>query len=306
MPGKVREIPAHTNEPIKYVVIYARVSSNRMEQLESLKTQISGLTKFVANHQNWKLIDVYIDIASSKKGSVRPEFNKMLNDCKAGLTDIVVVKNVSRFGRDTVKVLDAVNELKEADVRVIFIQDDLDTAKADSAFYLSIIASLARAENDSRSADINYGLSKKAKNGTLGFYNKLVYGYTKDENGNLIINEDEAAVVRLIFDLYLKGASIGGIIKELKDREIKSSRGKDTWSKGSVEKVLSREKYTGVGIVNIGGENGCIYKVQKNHPAIISKEVFNATQRAKVERSNMVEDESGKHRRHTKYSSKKH
>ena len=122
---------------------------------------------------------MYIDIASSKKGSVRPEFNKMLNDCKARLADIVVVKNVSRFGRDTVKVLDPVNELKDADVRVIFIQDDLDTAKADSAFYLSIISSLAQAENDSRSADINYGLSKKAKNGTLGFYNKLVYGYAK-------------------------------------------------------------------------------------------------------------------------------
>lgn len=214
---------------------------------------------------------MYIDIASSKKGSVCPEFSKMLNDCKAGLTDIVVVKNVCRFGQDTVKVLDAVNELKEADVRLIFIQDDLDTAKADSAFYLSIISSLAQAKNDSRSADINYGFSKQAKNGTLGFYNKLVYGYTKDENGNLIINEDEAAVVRLIFDLYLKGASIGGIIKKLKDREIKSSQGKDTWSKGSVEKVLNREKYTGVGIVNIGGENGYIYKVQKNHPVLYLK-----------------------------------
>lgn len=102
MSGKVRVIPANTNEPVKYVVIYARVSSNSMEQLDSLKAQISGLTKYVSRQRNWKLVDVHIDIASSKKGSVRPKFKNMINECKTGLTDIVVVKNISRLGRDTV------------------------------------------------------------------------------------------------------------------------------------------------------------------------------------------------------------
>ncbi len=105
MPGKVRVIPANTTEPVKYVVIYSRVSSNSMEQLDSLKAQISGLTKFISSQRNWKLVDIYIDIASSKKGSVRPEFTKMINECKAGLTDIVVVKNISRLGRDLLKCL---------------------------------------------------------------------------------------------------------------------------------------------------------------------------------------------------------
>ena len=72
MPGKVRVIPSNTIEPIKHVVIYARVSSNSMEQLDSLKAQISGLTKFVSGQRNWKLVDIHIDIASSKKGSARP------------------------------------------------------------------------------------------------------------------------------------------------------------------------------------------------------------------------------------------
>ena len=118
MPSKVRVMPANTNEPMKHVVIYARVSSNTTEQLDSLKAQVSGLTKFVSVHNNWKLVDIHIDIASSKKGSVRPAFHKMIEECKAGLTDIVVVKNISRLGRDTVEVLDAINTLREAEVRI--------------------------------------------------------------------------------------------------------------------------------------------------------------------------------------------
>lgn len=127
MPGKVRVIPANTNEPMKHVVIYARVSSNTMDQLESLKAQISGLTKFVSGHNNWKLVDIHIDIASAKKDSARPAFHQMIEECKAGLTDIVVVKSISRLGRDTVEVLDAINTLRDSQVRIIFKQEELDT-----------------------------------------------------------------------------------------------------------------------------------------------------------------------------------
>lgn len=118
MSDNVRVIPANTNEPIKHVVIYARVSSNSMEQLDSLKAQISGLTKFVSGQRNWKLVDIHIDIASSKKGSVRPALNQMIKECKAKLTDIVVIKSISRLGRDTVEVLDAINTLREAQVKL--------------------------------------------------------------------------------------------------------------------------------------------------------------------------------------------
>lgn len=154
MQGKVRVIPANTNEPVKHVVIYARVSSNNMEQLNSLKAQISGLTKFVSGHNNWKLVDIHIDIASSKKGSVRPAFNQMIEECRAGLTDIVVVKNISRLGRDTVEVLNAINSLREADVRIIFKQEELDTATVGSSLLISTIEACTQAENESRSANI--------------------------------------------------------------------------------------------------------------------------------------------------------
>ena len=141
MPGKVRVIPANTNEPMKHVVIYARVSSNTMDQLESLKTQVSGLTKFISGHNNWKLVDIHIDIASAKKDSSRPAFHQMIEECKAGLTDIVVVKSISRLGRDTVEVLDAINTLRESQVRIIFKQEELDSLTVGSSLLISTVQS---------------------------------------------------------------------------------------------------------------------------------------------------------------------
>ncbi len=303
MPGKVRVISPRISEPVKHVVIYARVSSNSMEQLESLKAQISGLVGFVSGHNNWKLVDIHIDIASSKKGSARPAFHKMIEECRAGLTDIVVVKNISRLGRDTVEVLDAINTLKEADVRIIFRQEELDTLTVGSSLLISTIEACTQAENETRSANIKWGIKQRASNGSLGFYRRKCYGYDKGENGDLVINEEQAVIVRLIFDLYLGGKSILGIVKELKERGIKSPTGKDNWPKRSIEEMLSNEKYIGIAVVNVDGEEGQVYKLNNSHPAIISNEIFDAVQEEKLKRSNLVVDENGIHRSNKKYSS---
>lgn len=305
MPGKVRVIPPRVSEPVKHVVIYARVSSNSMEQLESLKAQISGLVEFVSGHNNWKLVDIHIDIASSKKGSARPAFHKMIEECRAGLTDIVVVKNISRLGRDTVEVLDAINTLKEADVRIIFRQEELDTLTVGSSLLISTIEAYTQAENETRSANIKWGIKQRASNGSLGFYRRKCYGYDKGENGDLVINEEQAVIVRLIFDLYLGGKSILGIVKELKERGIKSPTGKDNWPKRSIEEMLSNEKYIGIAVVNVDGEEGQVYKLNNSHPAIISKEMFDVVQEEKLKRSNVELTDDGIRRKSRKYSSKR-
>jgi site-specific DNA recombinase len=305
MPGKVRVIPPRISEPVKHVVIYARVSSNSMEQLESLKTQISGLVGFVSGYNNWKLVDIHIDIASSKKGSARPAFHKMIEECRAGLTDIVVVKNISRLGRDTVEVLDAINTLKEADVRIIFRQEELDTLTVGSSLLISTIEACTQAENETRSANIKWGIKQRASNGSLGFYRRKCYGYDKGENGDLVINEEQAVIVRLIFDLYLGGKSILGIVKELKERGIKSPTGKDNWPKRSIEEMLSNEKYIGIAVVNVDGEEGQVYKLNNSHPAIISKEMFDVVQEEKLKRSNVELTDDGIRRKSRKYSSKR-
>lgn len=121
------------------VGIYCRVSTNSAEQLQSLQAQVSHLTKLTAAMPQWLLADVYMDIATSKTGSSRKEFNRMLEDCKAHKLNIILIKSISRFGRDTVEILDALNQLKQFGVRVIFEQEELDTAKTDSDLMITII-----------------------------------------------------------------------------------------------------------------------------------------------------------------------
>lgn len=121
-----------------------------------------------------------------------------------------------------------------------------------SSLLISTIEACTQAENETRSANIKQGIKQRASNSSLGFYRRKCYGYDKDENGDLVINEKQAEVVKLIFDLYLSGKSILGIIKELKDRSIKSPTRKDKWPKRSVEEMLSNEKYIGIAVVNVG------------------------------------------------------
>lgn len=140
----------------------------------------------------------------------------------------------------------------------------------------------------------------------MGFYRRKCYGYDKDKNGDLVINKEQAEVVKQIFDLYLGGKSVLGIVKELKERSIKSPTGKDNWPKRSIEEMLSNEKYIGVSVVNVGGKEGQIYKLSNSHPSIIPKEMFDTVQEEKIQRSNLDISENGVSKRKSKkYSSKK-
>lgn len=124
----------------------------------------------------------------------------MLEDCKSNNLDIILTKSISRFGRDTVDTLDALNQLKTLGVRVIFEQKSLDTVDTDSYLMISIIKSIAQAENESSSENIKWGIKQRAAQGTSKLYDRKCYGYDHDENGKLIINEEQAAVVRKIFN----------------------------------------------------------------------------------------------------------
>jgi len=231
---RVHFIPPRPVQREKLVGIYCRVSSNSMEQLNSLTNLISALTRLTATTPNWLLVDTYIDIASGKSGSKRIEFIRMLEDCQAKNIEIVITKNISRFGRDTVEVLESLNKLKEHGVRVIFEQEGLDTADSDSELMISIIESIAQAENESRSENIKWGYRRHAAQGTSKLYNRKCYDYENDTDGVLIIKEDEAKNVRLIFELYLRGFSIIGIKRELEKRGIKTPTGKENWSKRTI------------------------------------------------------------------------
>jgi len=289
----------------KRVGIYCRVSTNSAEQLKSLAAQVSALTRLTAANPKWLLVDVYIDIASSKTGSSRKEFIRMLQDCKSRDIEIVLTKSISRFGRDTVEILDALNQLRNLGVRVIFEQEVLDTADTDNDLLISIIESIAQAENESRSENIKWGIKQRAAQGASKLYNRKCYGYYNDEDGNLAINESEAKNVRLIYNLYLQGKSVIGIVKELERLGIKSPTGKDTWPKRSLDVILSNEKYIGNARLLDDGKHSSYYLAENNNPAIISKETFQAVQIEKQHRSNVIKSEEGVQRKSKKFSSKK-
>lgn len=305
MDQKIWYIPARNDRLEKKVGIYCRVSTNEKEQLYSLAAQISALTRAVAHVSQWRLADVFIDIVSAKGELPWREFERLIRECEAHNISIVLTKSISRFGRDTVETLSAINRLKAAGVRIIFEQENLDTEEVDSNLMISVMESLAQAENESRSGNIRLGFAMRAANGTSGLYKRKLYGYTKDKDGELVIDDEQAKVVRDIFRWYLDGASVLGIIKKLSNAGIPSPTGKGTWSKRSIEKMLENEKYTGTVTLLDSATQEYRYQMKDCHPPIITESEFRAVQEEKKKRSNIVIGNDGKHRSSKKYSSKK-
>ena len=305
MNSKIWYIPARNDRLEKKVGIYCRVSTAEKEQLYSLAEQISALTRAVANVSQWRLADVFIDIASAKGDIPRREFERLMKECEAHNISVVLTKSISRFGRDTVETLTAINNLKAVGVRIIFEQENLDTAEVDSDLMISVMESLAQAENESRSENIRMGLAIRAANGTSGLYKRKLYGYTKNINGELVIDEEQAKNVRDIFRWYLDGASVLGIIKKLYDAGILSPTGKEKWNKRTIETMLSNEKYTGTVTLLDSATQEYEYQMKECIPPIITENEFRAVQEEKKKRSNIVTDDEGTHRSSKKYSSKK-
>lgn len=170
---------------------------------------------------------------------------------------------------------------------------------------VAVMESIAQAENESRSENIKWGIKQRAAAGTSKLFDRKCYGYKHDEDDRLIIDEEKAKNVKLIFDLYLRGESVIGIIKELEKRKILSPTGKMKWCKRTIDVMLSNEKYTGDVELLKSGKNEVYYLASGNNPVIISKEVFEMVQMEKVKRSNVVKSENERKRKSSKYSSKK-
>ena len=190
-------------------------------------------------------------------------------------------------------------------MRIIFEQENLDTDEIDSNLMISVMEAVAQAENESRSDNIRMGLAHRAANGTSGLYKRKLYGYARDKDGELVIDEEQAKVVRDIFRWYLDGASVLGIIKKLSDAGIHSPMGKEKWNKRAIEKLLENEKYTGTVTLLDSATQEYEYQMKECHQPIITESEFRAVQEEKKNRSNVVTDEDGTRRSKKKYSSKK-
>ncbi len=313
---KITVIPA-ARQPEKWVAIYCRVSTAYESQEESLDIQIATLKQVVAYNPKWKLYHIYTDKDSG--GNVfRPGFQKMIFDCYENRINIVLVKTISSFARNTVDLLETINRLKSLGVEVIFHQENLRTSETDDDLLISVLSAIAQAESESTGEAIRWGLKRGFISGKSKLYFRRCFGYKQDEDGGLVIDEAQAEVVRLVFDLYLNGHSSVSIIKELAKQNILSPQGKKTWSKKTVQTLLQNEKY--IGHVLLGksyagefpnnrqhinrGEHEQFLRKNAHEP-IISEELFDRVQEEMKRRSNIERYAGIPKRKSTHYSVKR-
>ena len=299
------------NMGYKAVGIYARVSTSLPSQLHSMAMQVSALTHQVYRLPQWSLADIYMDFASGAGVDNRSEFQRMINDCVNGKIELVLTKSISRFGRDTVDGLSAIRELKAHGVEVYFDLEELHSFQPDFELHYSIRAAIAQDEREDFHDSIVLAMNQKVTDGTSSIYSRPCYGYRKAEDGSLVIIPEEAEYVRLIFELYLSGKSIVGIMRELAQRNILSPTGKVTWSRRAIDTLLSNEKYRGNSTASTARMSGDPhskprdkYLYQGHHEAIIDEETFIAVAEEKTRRSNIESDENGIRRKKTRYVAK--
>lgn len=282
---KVKIIPARKKAKKVCVGIYARVSLARKAQLKSLAAQISGLTRYCYQFQ-YPLKDVYIDVASGKKDTERPGFARLIRDCECGTINYVMMKSMSRFGRDTIEVLEMYRRIHSTGADVYFQEEDVDSRWENPEQWLAIGAAIAQTENESRSGNIKRGLSMRALDGRSKLYQRKCYGYDHGENGNLKIDENQAEIVKEIFQLYLDGKSVDDIRDQLYEKDVPTPGDeKKKWSRGSVTGVLHQSKYTGNVTISASDEKGSSVVMTDAVPVIISDDTFQKVQKVMEQRA---------------------
>ena len=196
----------------KRVAAYARVSEEKGRTLHSLSAQVSFYSSFIQKHPEWGYVGVYADSGMTGTSSDRNEFQRLLADCNAGKIDIVLVKSISRFARNTVDLLETVRHLRDIGVEVRFEKERINSLSGDGELMLSILASFAQEESRSTSENVKWAIRKGFKEGRGNQF--CLYGYHWDGNEYHIVPE-EAEIVRLIFSNFLKGLSAEQTEKQL-------------------------------------------------------------------------------------------
>ena len=192
--------------PKTRVAAYCRVSTDTDEQATSYEAQVEHYTKYIKQNPAWESAGIYADDGISGTNTKnRVEFNRLIDDCMAGKIDMVVTKSISRFARNTLDCLKYIRQLKDKNIAVYFEKESINTLDAKGEVMLTIMASLAQQESESLSQNVKLGLQYRYQQGKVQVCTTRFLGYDKDENGKLIINKEEAEVVKRIFREYLEG-----------------------------------------------------------------------------------------------------
>ncbi|WP_418687821.1 recombinase family protein [Agathobaculum butyriciproducens] len=292
------------------VAAYCRVSTDSEEQLNSYEAQKSYYTQKIQDSPDWEMAGIYADEGitgtSLKK---RTEFKKMITACKRGHIDLIITKSLSRFARNTVDCLETVRLLKANGIGVYFEKENINTLTESSEFLITLFSGFAQAESESLSKNVAWGKAKSAEAGKVTFQYKKMLGYRKGADGQPEIVPEEAEVIKRIYHRYLDGCTLGQIKRELDEDDVPTAQGVDSWSPAIIHNILTNEKYIGDALLQKTYVTDCIskkvkknqgeramYYVENNHPAIISREVFDQVRNEMTRRSSKrkVLQKSGK------------
>ena len=217
----------------------------------------------------------------------------MMHDAKKHRFDIILVKSLSRFGRDTLEALSTIKSLKKMNVALLSEVEQINTLEVNDTV-LSILLAAAQEKSASKSENIKFGIHQRMRSGKAVLNHTRFLGYTKDETGKLVVVPQKAEIVRKIFSLYLDGNGVRKIKRYLEENGIKTVTGKTEWSTSTIDRILSNEKYMGnlllqkiytpdflIGKQKKNYREQSMFLIENAHEAIVSKEIFEEVQRRK-------------------------
>ncbi len=281
----------------KRVVAYVRVSSASKAQIHSYEFQEQYWRgKFDGDPDN-KLVHIYADRGISGSSAYkRPQFMQMLQDARNSQFDVIHTKSVSRFARNTVELLQAVRELRDMGIEVIFEKEQISTLQPTSELFLTIAASIAENDLQVDSQRQKWSFQRRFENGWYSI-GSGIYGYRMTGDNQLVIVPEEAEVVRWIYDMYLSGCGCPTIADTLNKAGIQNNKG-NPWRPNTILKLISNEKYMGDAMMgksvsidgrkcdNMDGQYGERFYIEDAHEAIVSKETFYKAQEQRQRRAN--------------------
>jgi len=283
---------------LKRVCAYARVSTDFEDQKNSYEAQLNEYDQRIKKNPEWEFIGLYSDEGITGTCLKRRDgFKKMINDALNGKIDLILVKSVSRFARNTVDCLKTIRDLRAKNVEVFFDKEKISSfEKGNSDMILTFYASFAQEESKSISENVKWGVRKRMEKGDRKMNVATTLGYDKTSDGKIIINENEAKIIRHIFEMYLEGNSTRQITDYLNDNKIVKKNGSCKWQIADVIRILDNDKYVGDFTMQktvvldflehkAYKNDGLVdkYVVKNHHESIVSREVFEAVKIIKKE-----------------------
>ena len=229
---------------------YARVSTDNEEQQNSYEAQLDYYRNLIKSKWNWQFVKMYSDEGiSGTTAKDRPGFQEMMKDALDGKIDLILTKSISRFARNTVDSLSAIRLLKSRNVEVFFEKENIWTFDSKGELLITIMSSLAQEESRSISENVRWGFRKSFADGKVSFWSEGPYGYRKNAEGKVEIDEGKADVVRFIYHRFFEGWSIPSICNTLNKEGIPGPCGGSEWHIQTMTNLLHNERYRGDAIL---------------------------------------------------------